>query len=389
MLRSIGIEHIVDASDGDIALSILRDRDHIKLRAIPENVNENCLFILLDWVMPRMSGINFAQEIRADQKLENTPMIMITGEKDREQIVQASAEIGVNAYILKPFGINDIEGKISNVVKLRANPPEHVKLVLASETLKKQGRYDESLELLNKALQVAPNSARIHVMRGELLKNKGEYEEARNSFAQATALNPDYLKTYEATADLYLREGKKDLALSSLQKASEISPRNAERQTTIGEIFLEKGDEKEAQKAFDGAIKQNPKMAKEIAEVFLKNGNSQQAEEYFRKSLPTERQNLSEEEIKEYVHTANRLGIALRRQNKLREAIEEYKKARKLAPDDEAIYFNMGKAYMVLWEKEKMPQYFQKAQKCLNKAIKLDPHFEEAKKELTSLENTR
>ncbi len=379
ILRSIGVEHVVEVGDGDIALAVLKDNQHPKLEAIAKESHRKCVFALIDWYMPRMSGIDLALEIRADTELENIPLLMVTAESSSEKLIQASAEVGMNGILMKPFTAMDMEKKMLGIIKQRANPPEHVKLINAGETLMKQGRLEDSLSLFDTALAMSPQStARVHVLRGEVLKEKGEYDEAENSFAQAMANNPRYLKTYVASADLYTREGKTDRALSSLKKAAEISPCNAERHATMGKIYLEKGDKEEARKAFKGAIEQDPAKAKDIAEICLEKGNAEEAEEYFRRSMARDPKNLTPQEIKEYVHIANRLGIALRRQGKVKEAIEEYQKACQLAPDDEAIYYNMGKAYLSIGNRDK-------AAKCFRKALELAPDFEEARVELDKL----
>lgn len=388
LLRSMGIEQVVDAGDGDVALKILKDAKHTKLHGLKSGAEKNCLFALLDWYMGRMSGIDLAQEIRADKELENIPILMITGEGRRDQIVKASAEVGVNGFILKPFSAKDLENKISAIIKQRISPPEHVKLIKTGELLMEQGKFDGALMIFDKALEMNPNSARVHVLKGDALKEKGEFEEARSSFAQAIIANPHYLKIYVSSANLAMKEGNKDLALGYLKKASEISPCNGKRIATMGQIHLERGEEEEAQKAFDAAIKEDPKTAKDIAEAYLKENKADLAEDFFRRSMPKEVESLSQEQIKEYVHTTNRLGIALRRQGKIEEALTEYQKVRKLDPDDEAVYYNMGKAYLELSKKNDSPSSVQKAVKCFRKAVEMDPEFEEALKELEKLGKT-
>ncbi len=386
ILRSLEVKKIIEAGDGDSALAILRNKSHHKLDIIEDVSHKKCLFVLLDWCMPRMSGIDAAQEIRADKEAENTPILMITGESARDQVIQASAEVGVNGIMLKPFTAGALEKKMLSIIQLRANPPEHVKLITASEMLVAQGRHDESLELLQRAMKMTSHSsARVHVLKGESLKEQGKYEEARCAFAEAMTINPNYLKIYEQSADLAMKEDKKDEALSFLKEATKISPCNAERHAAIGKIHLEKGDKEEAQKAFEGALKHNPKIAKQVAEAYLKEGNAEQAEEFFRRSLPEHGKKLSLEEKREYVHIANRLGIALRKQGKIKEAIAEYQKACKHDPDDEVIYYNMGKAYIVLANKENASSYINEAKKYLKKAVDLDPGFEEARVELSKL----
>ena len=386
MLAGFDVNQVVEACDGSIALDILKNPDHPKLEKLNGGAEKKCLFALLDWNMPRVTGISVAQEMRSDKNLKDIPMLMVTAESSRERIVQASAEVGVNGYIIKPFVAKDLEVKMMGILKKRATPPEHIKLLMAGETLFEQGKFDSCIALLTKALELSPDSARIRVLLGDALKEKGAYGEAGSVYARAMEKNPNYLKVYESSADLFMKEGKKDDALSSLKKAAELSPCNAKRQAAMGKIYLEKGDVAEAEKAFRGALALDSKMANEIAEVFLASGQDELAEEYFRRSLPEIGQHLTKKEREEYVHTANRLGIALRKQGKLKEAISEYKKACKLAPNDEVIYYNMGKAYEMLSAKESASDYLQEALKCFRKAMEFDPDFQEARMEVEKYE---
>jgi tetratricopeptide (TPR) repeat protein len=387
MLRMIGIEHVAVAEDGDIALAALKDKKHPRLERIPEKARNCCLFAFLDWYMPRMSGIDVAMEMKADKELENIPILMITAESRADRIIQAVAEVGVNGYLVKPFRPRDLEEKILAVIAQNAEPPGHVRLISAGEKMMKEGKVDEAIFLLNRALEIKDVSARINVLLGEAYLEKGEVEEAERSFGQAMIDNPRYLKSYVALADLFLKDGKKERALSPLKKAAEISPRNAGRQATLGKIYLDLGEKKEAQKFFEEALKLDPKKSKEAAEAYLENGDAEQAEIYFRRSLPREGEKLTDEEKKDYVHTANRLGIALKRQGKLLESIEEYQKAQRLSPEDEAIYYNLGKAYSALAKGEKTRQHLEEAEKCFRQAVELAPDFAEAKEELKKLEN--
>lgn len=385
MLRMLKIEHVIVAEDGDVALQILKEKNHPRRTAVPEKARQNCLFVFLDWYMPRMPGIDVALEIRADKELENIPLLMVTAERRQDRIVEAIAEVGVNGYIIKPFRARDLEEKIFTILKHRNNPTDYEKLIVAGEKLMKEGKLDEALFLFNRAAEIKFVSARIHVLMGEAYREKGEWTEARRFFGQAMKDNPRYLKSYVDLADLFLKEGKKDMALSPLKKAAKISPRNAERQTVLGKIHLDLGQEEEAKKVFEEALKLDPSKAKAVAEAYLERDDAEKAEMYFRLALPKEGAALTEEEKKGWAHTVNRLGIALRKQGKSREAVEEYKKALAFAPADEAVWFNLGKAYIILSAEEKTREYREEAMKCFQKAVELSPAFEEAREELRKL----
>ena len=354
MLRQIGAPNVMEADDGDTALQVLRG-------------NAGCRFVLMDWNMPRMPGINAAREIRADAAMQDVPILMVTAEVDRSQIAQAG-EIGVNGYIIKPFVANLLAEKIHNVLDARANPPEHVKLIKVGEELIRQGHYQKALSVFEKVKEMR-ESARVHVHIGEAHEMIGDTMKAQASYASAIQHNPQFLKAHIKSADLYIKEGNEDAALTSLQKASEISPSNSERHIAMGKIYLKKGDSEKAVAAFSVAVKNEGSKASEIAEELLKMGNPEMAEKYFRASL---------EKHANTIHVYNRLGISLRRQGKWKEAILEYETAIKVDPLDEGLYFNMAKAYIEGGD-------LRSAEKNFQKALQLNPALTAAQRELDAI----
>ena len=70
--------------------------------------------MVTDWNMPGMTGIDLLRNIRADAKLKHLPVMMVTAEAKREQIIEA-AQCGVNGYIIKPFTAQTLEEKLGKV----------------------------------------------------------------------------------------------------------------------------------------------------------------------------------------------------------------------------------------------------------------------------------
>ncbi len=354
MLKQIGLGNVVEADDGDTALRVVRTQ-------------ENCLFILLDWNMPRVPGLDVVREIRSAAANQDIPLLMVTAEMGRAEIMQA-AEAGVNGYIVKPFVSKTLEDKIRSVLVARAAPPEHVRLLKAGEELALRGEYEKALELFEKAKQIR-ESARVYVNIGETYELAGDKDKAHESYRAAIELNPLFIKGHLKSAALYEKEGNLDAALAAFKRVVEISPNNPQRFFSIGNLLLKKGDLVKAQEAYNTAVKQEAALASEIAEELLKAGKDDLAEHFFRTSLL--KMNAS-------VHVYNRLGIALRRQGKWQEAIREYETALKIDPRDAGIYFNMGKACVEGGRKEQAYQAFQRA-------LEIDPRLTEAKNELDAL----
>lgn len=100
LLRDLGFNNTIEADDGLTALPIL---------------NAGGIdFLITDWNMPGMQGIDLLKTVRADDKLSAMPVLMVTAETKREQIIEA-AQAGVNGYIVKPFTAATLKEKIEKI----------------------------------------------------------------------------------------------------------------------------------------------------------------------------------------------------------------------------------------------------------------------------------
>ncbi|HCP79648.1 MAG: chemotaxis protein CheY [Pusillimonas sp.] len=100
LLKDLGFENVDEAEDGQMGLDKVRDN--------------NFDLIVSDWNMPNMDGLSMLQAIRADEKLAHTPVLMVTAEAKKENIV-AAAKAGANGYVVKPFTAAVLEEKINKI----------------------------------------------------------------------------------------------------------------------------------------------------------------------------------------------------------------------------------------------------------------------------------
>ena len=82
--------------------------------ALPMLENGHYDFLVTDWNMPGMQGIDLLKAIRVDDKLKHLPVLMVTAEAKREQIIEA-AQAGVNGYIVKPFTAATLKEKLDKI----------------------------------------------------------------------------------------------------------------------------------------------------------------------------------------------------------------------------------------------------------------------------------
>lgn len=100
LLRDLGYNNTFEADDGSTALPMLETGDYD--------------FCITDWNMPVMQGIDLLRHIRSNPKLKSLPVLMVTAEAKREQIITA-AQAGVNGYIVKPFTAEVLKDKIDKI----------------------------------------------------------------------------------------------------------------------------------------------------------------------------------------------------------------------------------------------------------------------------------
>ena len=100
LLRDLGFNNTAEADDGSTALPILQAG--------------GIDFLVTDWNMPGMSGLELLQNVRSDPALAKLPVLMVTAEAKREQIILA-AQAGVNGYVVKPFTAAVLKEKIEKI----------------------------------------------------------------------------------------------------------------------------------------------------------------------------------------------------------------------------------------------------------------------------------
>jgi two-component system chemotaxis response regulator CheY len=100
-LNDLGYTDVTEAEDGETALRILQQG--------------NVDFLITDWNMPGMAGIELLKAARADPALVNLRVLMVTAEDKRQQIVEA-IHAGVNGYLVKPFNADALKERIDQVL---------------------------------------------------------------------------------------------------------------------------------------------------------------------------------------------------------------------------------------------------------------------------------
>lgn len=101
VLNDLGYANVKEADDGRTALPMLQ--------------SESFDVLITDWNMPGMAGLDLLKAVRADARLAKMPVLMLTAEAKREQIVEA-AKAGVNGYVIKPFTAQVLAEKLQKIL---------------------------------------------------------------------------------------------------------------------------------------------------------------------------------------------------------------------------------------------------------------------------------
>jgi two-component system chemotaxis response regulator CheY len=104
LLQDSGFANITEADDGLTALSLLKAG--------------NFDLLITDWNMPGMQGVELLRQVRADERMKKLPVLMLTAEATRAQIV-AAAQAGVSGYVIKPFTAATLREKIDKIFAVK------------------------------------------------------------------------------------------------------------------------------------------------------------------------------------------------------------------------------------------------------------------------------
>ncbi|SER78637.1 two-component system, chemotaxis family, response regulator CheY [Nitrosomonas sp. Nm51] len=100
LLKELGFINVDEAEDGAVALRKLQDGNYD--------------FVVSDWNMPNMDGLTMLQSVRADERLNKIPVLMVTAEAKKENII-AAAQAGASGYIVKPFTAAVLDEKLNKI----------------------------------------------------------------------------------------------------------------------------------------------------------------------------------------------------------------------------------------------------------------------------------
>lgn len=295
----------------------------------------------------RVMGTTGETSFLVKQFRESFPELRIfvmttTAEKGRIMLLYES---GADNFVLKPISSIDLIEKMSATLR---QPSVIRQLLDKARTLIVKNVSKEAIKITQKVLEVKPDNASGYVVMGDALRVSGMADKAQVAYERACKYSEEYLEPLQKLVDLARETGKPDMQLEYLKRLDTLSPLNAQRKVEMGELQVTLGNTEAAKQLFDTAVHRAYKdamaqvaaMTEKIA-VSLQEADPVQAEKYLRRCLELKGNDLTVDDLS----TFNQLGISLRKQGRWQDAIVEYKKALKIAPQAEVLFYNIAMAH--------------------------------------------
>lgn len=292
-------------------------------------------------------------------------VFMVASETSRNRFALLH-ESGVDACLVKPLDGPALLEKLALAVR----PADQVARSLDwARVLLSQGEPLRALQVCTQALEQQTSTVAILLVMGDIFRDMKEYDKAIETLQKCAQGSPMFMDPMQKLAEVYGEKGDLPKQLHYLERLDEISPLNLERKLQIGELLLRMNQGEKARKMFDQAMKLSNRQAHEnisgvayrVADLYME-ADPVMAAAFLRRGLDARKEFWGAEDLA----TFNRLGLLLRRSGKWQEAVEEYRKALTVAPNDDTLQYNLGMAFLE-------GKQFEPARAAALKALALNP----------------
>lgn len=299
-------------------------------------------FIIVDWDLPQLSGLKLLREIRLNKSTADTLALLVAPKLGQNDMAEAK-KAGINGMLLKPVTPEALEASLKDIFGLNEEEEGEEdttqSIVDEADRLLDLGQHEQALAQFQVAVKDGRSRvANLHTDIGTVLHKQGKHGEAIENLKQAIETDPNLTRPYATLGRSYLATGDTDNAKATLQQALVLDPDNDDAKIAMADTHLKLGENSEAEKIYSVVLEHRP----------------------------------------EDIYVFNRLGIAFRVQKKYDQAVANYRRALKINSRDENLYFNLGRCYIEMGQKEM-------AQKCFSNAVKLNPEHKQAKDILARL----
>lgn len=272
ILSKIGIPEIIEVSDGEGALTELAKHPDIDL-------------ILCDLYMRKISGFDVLRFVRNRPIRADIPVIIVTGEASKEDIVKAS-DLGADDYIIKPFQAEAMEQKVLQVLSKFYSPAPLIHKLREGDRAMMSRKFRQAKIHYQEALKLSPESKRASCSLAVAMFQCGEANEAVKLLNDNIRNFPSFHRNYAALADIFIQKKDYHKAIQALKKELEYNPKQPARQSLIAKLLLQKGDSASAIEHYREALRESVKDEEALlgmGRAFAISGDLAKAIYYFRR----------------------------------------------------------------------------------------------------------
>jgi tetratricopeptide (TPR) repeat protein len=287
-------------------------------------------------------------------------IICITPEVS-EEYVSFIAENDVDSIIVKPISINNIIQKIAFTIK--PTNMFHVEVESIRELIEK-GDFEEAASRIDMLLEEKPSSSICMILKGDISRKNGKFEDAELFYKEAVKESRLNLKPLQKLADLYAETNNSKEYIKYMLLMDKISPLNHKRKIDIGEQYSKDGQEDKAKKFYQDAVsivrsQANDMLASTLMDIGIKlrEINPEQSILFMNQALETKGSDMTREDL----WMVNEMGVSLRKKGDWKGAVQTYRQALDVIPNEGGLHYNMGMAYAQGKEHYKAVCEFEKA----------------------------
>lgn len=227
---------------------------------------------IVDWKMPVMNGSQLLEAIRNDRYLRDIPVLMVTGESEKDIVLEA-AEIEVEGYLIKPLTPAVLDDKIKTIIHQINHPDMAARHIRNARTCEEKKDFDTAIEHMKYAARLRPTASRILRNLGLLYQKTGDEETMGKCLQRAAAINKQDAVTRHLLGEMYW--AKKDFILAARYYLEVISltRKYTSRAIQLGEVLLKKNLARLAKNIFSKIISTASKdlsIKEEIVDICIR-----------------------------------------------------------------------------------------------------------------------
>lgn len=351
LLQSLGFSRVEEADNGQQAIEKLNKNNEISL-------------IVSEWKQARLHGPDLLRQIRRDSRFEHLPFIIVTSKSEAENVALA-ADLEVTHYLVKPVTADKLRRMVESL-KADGHRDMLDRARREAVLLENRGLLHEAEETLCRVADLYPFTLpRVQFERAVLLSRSGNTLQALQLLEEALEAAPQLARAWHLKAGLLHGTGRVIEAEDAIGRAIAISPDNPRYHVQLACFHLDAGKTDKAKWSFMRALNAAAKESRVLLDIFDAYAAKGAVEEALREFGPFLLARLNAGEL-------NRVGLVLRRQGRVTEAIDIYRRALIRFPDSRELTYNLAVALM-------RNNQLGAALGSLQRTLAIDPDFEKAR----------